>query len=294
MAQLIWNGLTIGCLYGLVAVGYTMLFGIIQVIFFAQGELSMLAAFAALLILAHLGSPAGTWSVAAWTLCAVCGAMAVSVLAGLLAERVALRPLKNAPRVKPLITSLGMSIVFQSSIMLAVGPQVFRFQLPFEIPRWNVLGVHFSLVELLMIAAAAICVGAIQAFLHWNRYGLAIRAIAQSPTGARLMGINPDRAIVVTFVIASLTASIAGLFMASYYGVVRFDMGFVPGIKGFTVAILGGVGNVPGAMVAGLLIGVAEALFTGFFSPDYRDLFVFTILILTLVLRPKGLLGEGS
>lgn len=285
----LWNGLTLGALYSLIAVGYTLIFGIIQVIFFAQGELSMLAAFAAMLVWLWA---AKSVPVAVVAIGVVVAAILVSVVAGLASEHFALRPLRNAPRVLPLITSLGLSIVFQNIVMLATKARAFPF--PIKLPE-EIAGFHSAhFVELSTVVLAAVVFGALHMVLRTERFGLPIRAVAQSRDGARLMGIDADRAIQIAFVISSTTAALAGLLMGLYYGVVKFDMGFVPGIKGFTIAILGGIGNVTGALVAGLLVGISEALFAGYVSSDYKDLFVFAILVLTLLVRPHGLLGEGE
>ncbi|MFA4985853.1 MAG: branched-chain amino acid ABC transporter permease [Candidatus Brocadiia bacterium] len=292
MIQQIWNGLSIGAAYGLIAIGYTLIFGVIQVIFFAQGELSMLAAFAALgmvVLLSSTGIP-----LPIMILVAIAVGIAASCAAGLAAERVAIRPLRHAPRVKPLITSLGMSIVYQNLILILVGPQPVAFNTGWIPSRWEFAGVRMNSVEVIMIGSLLACTFALEAFLRRNRYGLAIRSIAQSGAGARLMGVSPERTTALTFGIASLTGGIAGLLLAFYYGVIRFDMGFVPGIKGFTIAILGGVGNVQGAVVAAVLVGVAEALFASYVSSDYRDVLVFGLLIVMLIVRPHGLLGEGE
>jgi len=291
MLQQILNGISIGSLYALIAIGYTLIFGIIQVIFFAQGELSMLAAFAALGVLTYVGSGGG---VSPWLLAGAMlfGAVAASLAGALLAERLALRPFRNAPRITSLITSLGVSIIFQNAVMISLGPQSFPFTLPVQFPQWTIASVQIGLLDLLIIGTTLVLVAVISLFLARTRYGMAIRAIAQSPVGTRLMGINGSTIIILTFVISSLTAAIAGIYMAIYYGVVKFDMGFVPGIKGFTIAILGGVGNIRGALLAGILIGVLEALFAGYISSEYKDLFVFTLLVATLLIRPHGLLGE--
>ena len=287
MLQQLWNGLTLGALYGLIALGYTLVFGIIQVVFFAQGELSMLAAFAALAVVTSLGPPSiGT------LLLGLLAAIVVSVSAGVLAERIAIRPLRGAPRVLPLITSLGVSIVFQNLVMIAKGPQPFPFRLP-DLWRSSLLQVHFSALEIVIVLCFGLCLAGIARFLK-SPTGLAIRAVAQSRDGARLMGVSVDRTVFYTFVLSSTTAALAGVLMAAYYGAAKFDMGFVPGIKGFTIAILGGVGNIWGAAVAAATVGLLETLFAGYVSSDYKDIFVFALLVLTLAVRPKGLLGEGK
>lgn len=290
MLQQLWNGLTIGALYGLVGMGYTLLFGVLQLIFFAQGELLMLGAFAGLGMLAL--SAGGHLPPTVLGALVVAAGIATAVGMGVFAERVTLRPLRSAPRVLALITSMGASIVLQNVILVSIGPQTIPFPSIFPTTAWEVAGVRFSLLELVLIGLVVALAAGIRLFLHRSPTGYAIRAIAQNRDGARLMGIRVDSTIMATFVISSVLAALAGLLMASYYHVVRFDMGFVPGIKGFTVAILGGVGRVEGALIAGVFIGVAEALFAGYISSDYRDLFVFGLLVLTLLLRPQGLLGE--
>lgn len=290
LLQLLWNGLVAGALYGLVAVGYTLVFGIIRVVFFAQGELSMVAAFMGLAVFTAFG---GSTEPTLWVVgvASVAGIVA-SVTGGLLAERICLRPIKSAPAVKSLITSLGASIVLQNVVLLTVGAHPIPFPV-ISTSQIDVLGTRFGVFEITTVVVFFVVVSIIHLFLQHHRFGLAIRAVAQSREGARLMGISPDKAIVATFVLAGVTAGIAGLFMASYTGVIRFNMGFVPGIKGFTVAILGGIGNVRGAAAAALLLGVTEALFAGFISSTYRDLVVFLVLVTVLALRPRGLLrGE--
>ncbi len=294
MIQLIWNGLSIGALYGLIAIGYTIIFGIIQVIFFAQGELSMLAAFAAMLLLSLLMSIGFHLNPTLIIAISFLGAIGVTVIIGVLSERTVIRPLRDAPRVKPLITSLGTSIVFQNAIMLLIGSQTFAFKFPFEIRTWDVLGVRVNIIEILMIITLCAIVVGIQAFLSKSRYGLAIRAVSQTRMGTRLMGLNINKIITTAFIVSSSIVAIAGLYSALYFWAIKFNMGFVPGIKGFTIAILGGIGDIKGAFRACFLIGIAEALFAGYISSSYRDVFVFILLITTLLLKPQGLLGEGD
>ncbi len=290
MLQQLWNGITVGALYGVYALGYTLVFGVIQVIFFAQGELSMLAAFAALTIFRWWGPDARptVWS----SVVAVAGAFMVSVSAGLLSERFAIRPLLSRPRVRCLVASLGLSIIFQNIVMLTAGPQPIPFPTLFGTAGWSVSGVRVGIMDFVTVLTLGVLVLSLGMFLKHHRVGLAIRAVAQSGQGARLMGINRDHVVALTFVLSSSIAATAGILTAGFYGVARFNMGFVPGIKGFTVAILGGVGNIYGSAAAALLLGVCEALFAGFVSSSYRDLFVFAVLILTLGLRSKGLFGE--
>lgn len=294
MTQLLWQGVANGSLYALIGLGYALIFGVLQLVFFAQGELSMLAAFAALGTLTFASRWLPNVSRLITIPLALLAAVFVSIAAGLASERLALRPLRSAPRVKALVTSLGVSIVLQNLVMLTVGPEAIPFATQFPIPIWRFGGVTVSGVEVAIVSVLFLCSGGLAAFLRYHRFGLAMRAVAQSPRGARLMGINPDRAVMLAFALGSSIAAVAGVFLALYHGVVKFNMGFVPGIKGFTIAILGGSGRVSGAVVAGLLVGVLEALFAGYISSDYRDMSILAILVLTLILRPQGLFGEGG
>jgi len=288
--QQIVNGLSIGIIYVLIAIGYTLIFGILQVIFFAQGELSMVAAFAAVMLFNYFwGRSQNLQMIALVTM--VLGGILFSVVIGLIAERISLRPIRNAPRIKALITSLGMSIVLQNIVMNGVGPQNFLFPTPINSSNVNILGLSLGYTQLIIFCMTISLIIIIDYFLKHNKYGLSISALAQSPRGAQLMGIEIDKTVRILFVISSATAAIAGISMGMSYGVVKFDMGFIPGIKGFTVAILGGIGNLYGALLAGLLLGVGEALFSGYISTDYKDLLSFLLLLSVLLVRPQGLLG---
>ena len=294
MTDSIVSGLTTGAIYVMIALGYTLIFGIIQVIFFAQGDISMVAAFVALGVTTSLArwvhsdlSPCIVLPLA--LLCATAVAVGVNVVA----ERVALRPLRKAERIKPLITSLGVSIVLQNAVMLVVGPSSMAFPGLPAWPSWTVLGTSISLIQACLITGAIALVLLLHTFLARSRHGLAIRAAAQDDEAIRLMGIEPGRVVTWVFALAGATAAVSGFGTALYFGVLKFNMGFLPGIKGFTVAILGGVGNVRGALLAGLVLGLSESLFSTYVSSDYRDIFVFVVLVLLLALRPKGILGEG-
>lgn len=291
MLQQLWNGVSVGSLYALIGIGYTLLFGILRVVFFAQGDLSMIAAFAALGVLSGLRSEEPGPALYLWLAAAVAAALVAAVLTGLASERVALRPLRDAPRVKPLITSLGVSIILQSAIMLYAGPNAFAFALPLPLARWDVLGVTVSVVELAIITIVLVLAIGVDRYLHRTPHGLALLAASQNREGARLMGIKLDHVTREAFVISSITAALAGLALAAHYGVAKFNMGFVPGIKGFTIAIIGGLGSVRGVVIAGVLLGVCEALFAGYVSSDYRDVLVFALLVMMFVIRPHGLLG---
>ncbi|MBF0466695.1 MAG: branched-chain amino acid ABC transporter permease [Nitrospirae bacterium] len=289
--QLIVNGLSIGIIYVLIAIGYTLIFGILQVIFFAQGELSMMAAFAAITVYNRFPQNAYRHSPFVIFAIMVLTAIVFAILAGLLSERIALRPIRHAPRIKALITSLGMSIVLQNIVMNTFGPQSFYFPPIFSNDTLALPGVVLSYRQIFIFILTVLLILVLDAFLKYNKYGLSIKALAQNPQGAQLMGIEINKTVTIMFVMSSTTAAIAGVCMGMTYGVAKFDMGFIPGIKGFTVAIVGGIGNLHGALLAGLLLGVGEALFSGYISTDYKDLLVFLLLLFILLVRPQGLLG---
>lgn len=295
MGEAIVSGLTTGAIYVMIALGYTLIFGIIQVIFFAQGDVSMVAAFVALgvtALAARTAQPSMPFGLLLPLM--LVSASAVCVGVNLVAERIALRPLRKAERIKPLITSLGVSIVLQNAVMLIVGPSSVSFPGIPAWPTWTVGRATLSLVQVCLIFAAIALVLLLHVFLTTSRHGLAIRAAAQDEEAVRLMGVEPRTVVVWVFALAGITAAFAGVGAALYYGVLKFSMGFLPGIKGFVVAILGGVGNIRGALLAGLLLGLSESVFSTYVSSDYRDIFVFVILVLLLAFRPKGLLGEGK
>jgi branched-chain amino acid transport system permease protein len=289
--QLIVNGLSIGIIYVLIAIGYTLIFGILQVIFFAQGELSMVAAFAAIMIYNKLFQHGVViFPLVTLSLMALAGILS-AIAIGLLSERIALRPIRNAPRIKALITSLGVSIVLQNIVMNSFGPQSFSFPAIISHDNFTLLGVTLSYQQSFIFILAIALIVALDVFLRYTKHGLSIKALAQNQRGAQLMGIEVNKTVAIMFVVSSTTAAIAGICMGMSYGVVKFNMGFVPGIKGFTVAILGGIGSLYGALIAGLLLGVGEAFFSGYISTDYKDLLVFLLLLFILLVRPQGLLG---
>ena len=288
--QNIVNGLTTGALYACIAIGFTLIFGIVQLIYFAQCEMAMVGAFSfayCYLALERVLPP--TVSVAI----ALPVAMVLTALVSCAGQRVLLQPLRNAAKVKGLIASLGLSIVLQNIVALWISPDELRF--PFQIPtRWVVHDVTITATQLAIAGSVTIVWLAVWTILYRTPTGRTIRAIAQSPDGALLMGIRTQSVIGLTFAIAACTATVAGILMGVYNGTMRYDMGFIPGIKGFTVAILGGIGNIKGALLAGLCLGLAEGLFAGYISSDYRDVLAFGALISVLLIRPKGILGEKA
>jgi len=296
------NGLTIGCIYALVALGYSMVYGVLELLNFAHGELFMLGAYVAIFILgglaAHGPVPLGLL-VAILALCFLAGMFFSSTL-GVIIEKVAYRPLRYASRLAPILTALGVSIILQNTTMLVAGRRPWYFPNVFPTSTYIVSGAHITNLQIIiMLIAAGLMVG-LHYLVNRTNYGLAIRAVAEDKDTASLMGIELDRTISSVFVIGPALGAAAGLLFSLYYGVAFFNMGFLAGIKAFTAAVLGGIGNIPGAMVGGLLLGVLEAIGAGILpivslgvlGAEYKDIFAFVVLICVLVFKPTGLLGE--
>jgi len=299
LQQLI-NGLVLGAIYALVALGYTMVYGILGLINFAHGEVVMIGAMVALSVIQLLlGSGValpGPLVVALGLLVAIPTCMAL----GFSIERVAYRPLRHAPRLTPLITAIGMSILLQNVAMIIWGRQYISFPALIPAIPHQVGGATITDLQIfIMLLAAAIMVGLLY-LVHRTRLGRAMRATSQNPEIAGLMGVNINTVISITFVIGSGLAAVAGVMVSAYYGIGHYFMGFTLGLKAFTAAVLGGIGNIGGAMLGGLLLGVIESLGAGYIGPltggflgsHYQDVFAFVVLILVLVFRPSGLLGE--
>jgi len=298
--QQVLNGLILGSLYALVALGYTMVYGILELINFAHGEVVMLGAMVAVTVLAALagaGIPVPL---------AVAAALAVTVpvcmLTALVIERVAYRPLRKAPRLAPLITAIGASIVLQNLAMIVWGRQYLAFPAVFELQVYDLAGVTLTNVQLVIVITAALAMGGLLLLVNRTRLGRAMRATAQHQEVAGLMGVDVNRVIATTFAVGAALAAVAGLLIAAYYGIAHYNMGFLLGLKAFTAAVLGGIGNIPGAVLGGILLGVLESLGAGyvgdltggFLGSHYQDIFAFFILILVLVFRPSGLMGERT
>ena len=296
--QQIFNGLVQGSVYALVALGYTMVYGILGLINFAHGEVVMIGAMLAISVLAALlglGVPpllALPLSVAA----AMLGCMAL----GYCIERVAYRPLRHAPRLAPLITAIGVSIVLQNLAMMVWGRGYHPFPALFDNRSHNVFGALLSDVQLLIFLLAASIMVALLWLVHSTRMGRAMRAVAENPHAAQLMGVDINRVISNTFVLGAALAAVAGIMVSANYGPAHYYMGFLLGLKAFTAAVLGGIGNLRGAMLGGLLLGLIESLGAGYagdlsggyFGSNYQDVYAFLVLIAVLVFRPSGLLGE--
>ena len=299
LQQLI-NGLVLGSVYALVALGYTMVYGILELINFAHGEITMMGGMVALAVIGALGLAApgipGVMLLAAGLLVAIAVCMAL----GLLIERVAYRPLRNAPRLAPLITAIGVSIILQNIAMLIWGKQYIAFPPILPQGRHTVLGATISDTQIIILLLAAGLMLGLTLLVQKTRLGRAMRATAQSRQVASLMGVDANRVIATTFLIGSALAAIAGVMVSAYYGLAHYYMGFLLGLKAFSAAVLGGIGNLAGAMLGGLLLGVIESfgagyigdLTDGFLGSHYQDVFAFFVLILVLVFRPSGLLGE--
>ena len=316
--QQVINGLTAGSVYAVVALGYTMVYGIIQLINFAHGEVVMIGAMVAFTVI-NLLAPAGIpplMVVLAGTACAI----PVCMLVGFSMERLAYRPLRRAPRLAPLITAIGVSIILQHVAMLVWSRNVLAFPQIIKTTTYFIGGAAITNVQIAIIGVCVALMAALAALVYRTPLGTAMRATAQNAQVAGLMGVNIDRVIAATFVIGAALAAVAGVLFGTYYGVAQYTMGSLLGLKAFCAAVLGGIGNIPGAMLGGLLLGLVEALGAGYigditdlcryglvagaiddcqggghfilFGSNYQDVFAFVVLILVLVFRPSGLLGE--
>jgi branched-chain amino acid transport system permease protein len=298
--QQIINGLVLGSVYALIALGYTMVYGILQLINFAHGDVLMVGALTALTAIKLVqGFAPGTpgWAL---MLIGMGAAIPVCMALNVLIERVAYRPLRNAPRLAPLITAIGVSIVLQTLAMIIYGRNfhIVPDMLPTE--RINLGGAAITPTQLTIIIVSALVMIGLVLLVEKTKLGRAMRATAENPRVAGLMGVDANRVIVATFAIGAALAAIAGVLFAANYSVAHFYMGFMPGLKAFTAAVLGGIGNLYGAMVGGLILGVVESMGAGYIGPltgdvlgsQYQDIFAFVMLIIVLTLRPSGIMGE--
>ena len=319
LLQQIINGLTTGSVYAVVALGYTMVYGVIQLINFAHGEVVMVGAMVAFSVITALaGSGLPTFVV---VLAGVLAALPACMVLGYLLERVAYRPLRHAPRLAPLITAIGMSIILQHLALLAWGRNPLAFPQIVDNRVFAVGGAAISSVQIFIIALSLLMMAGLVWFVYRTRFGIAIRATAENVHVAGLMGVNADRVIAANIASEAGLGAVAGVMYVSYYGIAHYTMGFTLGLKAFSAAVLGGIGNIAGAMLGGILLGLVEALATGYigeasdlcnwaathgwlgescadggnfvlFGSNYQDVFAFLMLILVLVFRPSGLLGE--
>ncbi|MBI3010705.1 MAG: branched-chain amino acid ABC transporter permease [Candidatus Omnitrophica bacterium] len=292
--QQLINGLTLGSIYALIALGYTMIYGVLQLINFAHGEVFMVGAYAALGIVLWMGGSAASTGSAWWVTWIFCaaGAMATCGLLGLAMERLAYRPLRQAPRLNALITAIGLSLILQNALMILSGATDRPF--PSLIPplRWEWNGVMVTLMQVMVWTASGLLMILLRALVMGTRLGVAMRATAQDLKACAILGLPIDRIIAATFALGSLLAGIGGFLFGLNYGTINFHDGYSVGLKAFTAAVLGGIGNIPGAMVGGLLLGLLEGLGAGYLSAQWKNVFAFVILVVLLLFRPQGLLGE--
>lgn len=300
LVQQLLNGLVLGSLYALIALGYTMVYGVLNLINFAHGDVLMVGALAALSAVGALHG-ALPW-LPGWSLLLLGILCAIPVCVGLslLIERIAYRPLRNAPRLAPLITAIGVSILIQAFAMQVWGRNYLPF--PSLLPETpvHIGGATLTATKITVIVLAALIMAALLWLVNRTRLGRAMRATAENPRVASLMGVNPDSVIAMTFAIGAALAAVAGVMLEANYSVAHFYMGFIPGLKAFTAAVLGGIGNIAGAMVGGIVLGLIESLGAGYigdltggvFGSNYQDVFAFIVLCAVLILRPSGLLGE--
>ena len=295
LQQLI-NGVTLGAIYGLIAIGYTMVYGIIGMINFAHGEIYMIGAFISLISILLLGSVGGAPVMLALVVVLIV-AMLLTALYGWTLERIAYRPLRGSPRLAALISAIGMSIALQNYVQISQGARNKTLQPLISggielMKRADGFTVVLNYMQILIIVTTIVLMIGFSFLISRTALGRAQRACEQDLTMASLVGVNVDRTISLTFVMGAMLAAVAGLLVLLYYGVIDFFIGFLAGIKAFTAAVLGGIGSIPGAMLGGLLIGMIESFWSGYFSLEYKDVAAFSILVVVLIFRPTGLLGQ--
>jgi branched-chain amino acid transport system permease protein len=298
LLQQILNGLVLGSVYALVALGYTMVYGILQLINFAHGDVLMVGAMVGVtvvMLLAQSGLPGPVVLVLA-----LAAAIPTCILLSLFVERVAYRPLRNAPRLAPLITAIGVSIIIQTVAMIIWKPNPIVFPDLLPTTPIEIGGALLAPKQLLILVVSALMMIGLMLLVNRTKLGRAMRATAENPRIAGLMGVNSNQVIAATFAIGAALAAVAGVLVAMNYNIAQFSMGFIPGLKAFTAAVLGGIGNLPGAVVGGLMLGIIESLGAGyigdltggFLGSHYQDIFAFVVLIVVLVFRPSGIMGE--
>ena len=285
------NGLTLGSIYGMIAIGYTMVYGIIGMINFAHGDVFMLGAFAALIAYLILAAIFASVPVALALLVMMAVAIVMTSLWNWTIERIAYRPLRGSFRLAPLITAIGMSIVLSNFIQVTQGPRNKPIA-PMVSKVYDVGGISISLKQILIVVITIVMMTVFWFVVNRTSLGRAQRATEQDRKMAALLGVDVDRTISITFVMGAALAGVAGTMFLMYYGVTVFSDGFIPGVKAFTAAVLGGIGSLPGALLGGLLIGLIESLWSAYFSIDYKDVATFSILAIVLIFKPSGILGR--
>jgi len=284
--QQLVNGLTLGSTYALIALGYTMVYGIVQLINFAHGEIYMFGAFAGLFLVL-------TFKINIFL--AILGAMIFCMLLGMTVERVAYRPLRGSSRLSALISAIGVSIFLSTLMVLVRGPNVTSYPAEvMEIATYNLGAIEVSSLQVMILVTAGLLMLGLEVLVHRTKIGKAMRACSQDLDAARLMGIHVDRVISFTFALGSALAAAGGVMVGVYYNAVQPYMGVMAGLKAFAAAVLGGIGSIPGAMLGGLALGIMENLGIAYLSSSYKDAIAFGILILVLLVRPQGLLGRAT
>jgi len=289
--QQLVNGLTLGSLYALIALGYTMVYGVLLMINFAHSEIFMSGAFVSLLVYQKLTAIMSAWQAFVTGIAVAflfCALLAIAI------ERVAYRPLRRAARLTPLISAIGVSILLQNAVFLGISDQSLAYPQAFAVRHVHFLGAEISNLQMLIMGVSLVLMLILQFFVNRTRLGTAIRATAQDASTASLMGIPVNGVIAITFFIGGALGGVAGALNGMYYGSIKYNMGFVPGIKAFTAAVLGGIGNIQGAMWGGIILGVLESLAAGFIpnGSDWKDVIAFSVLLLILLFRPEGLFGR--
>ena len=300
LLQQIINGLVLGSMYALVALGYTMVYGIINLINFAHGEVLMVGALTSWTIIGIMKDAMPT--APGWLILVIALLISCTVAAALnfVIEKVAYRPLRNSPKLAPLITAIGMSILLQTLAMIIWKPNYKPYPTLLPSAPIDVAGAVITPTQIMILGLTAVSLALLMWLVNYTKLGRAMRATAENPRVAALMGVKPDMVISATFIIGAILAAIAGVMYASNYGTVQHTMGFLPGLKAFTAAVFGGIGNLAGAVVGGILLGLIEAIGSGYIGTltggllgsHYTDIFAFIVLIIILTLRPSGLLGE--
>ena len=300
LVQQLINGLVLGSMYALIALGYTMVYGVLNLINFAHGDVLMIGALTGWSILQLLQQWVPEWPGLIKLAIAVLGAVPVCVIVSLLIERIAYRRLRHAPRLAPLITAIGVSILLQTFAMMLWGRDPLPFPQVLPVEPLHLAGGLITPTQILLLVLALVSMLALTLLVERTRIGRAMRAVAENPRVAALMGVDANRVIMLTFAIGATLAAVAGVMWAANYASAQFAMGFVPGLKAFSAAVLGGIGNIYGAMLGGILLGLIESLGAGYIGDftagvlgsHYQDIFAFIVLILVLTLRPSGLMGE--
>jgi branched-chain amino acid transport system permease protein len=293
--QQLINGLALGAVYALIALGYTMVYGILHLINFAHGEVYMLGAYLGIIVMGVLtlaGLPVYSLSLAIFL--SILISMAFCALYGAAIERFAYRPLRAAAKLAPLISAVGVSIILQNVVMLTQGTEYKNLPPLLPSEGFDLVGANVSPVQAFILCSSIVLMLLLHFFVAKTRLGKAMRATSQDRVMAGLLGININQVISITFMIGSSLAAAAGVMVTLYYGVVHFFMGYLAGIKAFTAAVLGGIGSIPGAMLGGFMLGLIENFGASYISSVYKDAFAFLVLIVTLILRPSGLLGQNA